>query len=161
MNMMKALLLALALSIPMAAMALTDDEYMDYTAALNDGNVKKVKQYLDSGDTNVNDVFFAWSPLQIAANKGQLPLVKLLVEKGADLNYVHPVTRMNALHMAASSNHPQVVKYLVSKGIDLDAKLKNDVSIIRVLRDLGHNDMVELLLAAGVKDDGCKMEKCL
>jgi ankyrin repeat protein len=114
---------------------------------------------LDSG-VDVNEKFFAWSALQIASNKNQLGVVKLLVERGAEVNYVHPMTKMSAGQMAAYDGYTDLVKYLSSKGADWNLKLKGDVSIVRVVRDTGNTKMVDLLLSLGAKDDGCKEEKC-
>ncbi len=155
MKMMKALILAAAISIPMSALAqVTDDEQVVFTEALRDGNIKVVKKFLNA-NAGVNDLYFGWSALQIAANKGQLEVLKLLIEKGADINYQHPISKNTALHLAALSDHPEVVKYLISKGADVNVKLRAGVSIIRPLRDEGNIKMVDLLLAADTKEEGC------
>jgi ankyrin repeat protein len=159
MKMIKALFLAAVLLLPVAAFAMEGEQQVDYTEALRDGNVKKVKKYLDSG-LDVNEKFFAWSALQISANKNQLGVVKLLVDRGADVNYVHPMTKMSAGQMAAFDGYTEIVKYLSSKGADWNLKLKGDVSIVRVVRDTGNTKMVDLLVSLGAKDDGCKEEKC-
>ena len=159
MKMIKALMMVIALSIPFASFAMEGDQQVEYTEALRDGNVKMVKKYLDSG-TDVNEKFFAWEALQIAANKNQLAVVKLLVERGADVNYQHPMTKMTAAQMAAYDGYTEVVKYLSSKGADWSLKLKGDVSIVRAVRDTGNTKMVDLLISLGAKDDGCKEEKC-
>lgn len=159
MKMIKALMMVIALSIPFASFAMEGDQQVEYTEALRDGNVKMVKKYLDAG-TDVNEKFFAWEALQIAANKNQLAVVKLLVERGADINYQHPMTKMTAASMAAYDGYTEVVKYLASKGADLNLKLRGDVSILRAVRDTGNTKMVELLVSLGAKDDGCQEEKC-
>ena len=159
MKMIKALMMVIALSIPFASFAMEGDQQVEYTEALRDGNVKMVKKYLDSG-TDVNEKFFAWEALQIAANKNQLGVVKLLVERGADINYQHPMTKMTAAQMAAYDGYTEVVKYLSSKGADWSLKLKGDVSIVRAVRDTGNTKMVDLLISLGAKDDGCKEDKC-
>ena len=156
MKMIKALILAVAISVPMSVFAqVTDDEQVVYTEALRDGNVKVVKKFLDT-DAGVSDVYFGWSALQIAANKGQLEVVKLLIDRGANIDYQHPISKNTALHLAALSNHPEVVEYLISKGADVNIKLRAGVSIIRPLRDEGNTKMIELLLAAGTKEEGCE-----
>jgi ankyrin repeat protein len=158
MKMIRALILAAVISVPMSAFAqVTDDEQVVFTEALRDGNVKVVKQFL-AANAGVNDLYFAWSALQIAANKGQLEVVKVLIDKGADINYQHPISKNTALHLAALNNYPEVVTYLISKGADANIKLRADVSIIRVLKDEGNTKMVEILMAAGAKDDGCQGE---
>jgi hypothetical protein len=45
MKMIKALLLAAVLLLPVAAFAMEGEQQVDYTEALRDGNVKKVKKY--------------------------------------------------------------------------------------------------------------------
>jgi len=159
MKLVKALILSLALASPLTALALGSDEQVEFTEALGNGNVAVVKKYLDNG-VGINDQYFAWSALQIAANKNQLEVVKLLVEKGADLNYKHPITKMTALALAAVDGYTDVVSYLLSKGADPNVKLRGNVSIVRVVRDDGNTAMVDLLLKNGAKDDGCKEGKC-
>jgi ankyrin repeat protein len=159
MKMVIALMMVIALSIPFAASAMEGEQQVKYTEALRDGNVKLVKKMLDSG-VDVNEKFFAWSAIQVASNKGQLAVVKLLVQKGADVNYQHPMTKMTAFHLAAYENFPELVKFLAANGADLGLKLRGDVSIVRAVRDAGNPKMAELLLSLGVSEDGCKDEKC-
>ncbi len=159
MKMVKALMMVIALSIPFATFAMDGEQQVKYTEALRDGNVKLVKKMLDSG-VDVNEKFFAWSAIQVAANKGQLSVVKLLVQKGADVNYQHPMTKMTAFHLAAYENYPELVKFLAANGADLSLKLRGDVSIVRAVRDAGNPKMAELLVSLGVSEDGCKDEKC-
>jgi ankyrin repeat protein len=159
MNIVKALIAAAALCMSFSAFALTDDEQVEYTDAVNNGKVKIVKKYLDQG-VNVNERYFAWTPLQMAAVKGQLEVAKMLVEKGAELDYKHPVTKMTALHMAAEEGHEEVVKYLLSKGANPNVKLKANVSLMRLIKDQGNTKMLAILEAAGAKDDGCQEARC-
>jgi ankyrin repeat protein len=159
MKMVKALMMVIALSIPFAASAMEGEQQVKYTEALRDGNVKLVKKMLDSG-VDVNEKFFAWSAIQIASNKGQLAVVKLLVQKGADVNYQHPMTKMTAFHLAAYENFPELVNFLAANGADLNLKLRGDVSIVRAVRDAGNPKMAERLISLGVSEDGCKDEKC-
>jgi ankyrin repeat protein len=152
-------MMVIALSIPFAASAMEGEQQVKYTEALRDGNVKLVKKMLDSG-VDVNEKFFAWSAIQIASNKGQLAVVKLLVQKGADVNYQHPMTKMTAFHLAAYENFPELVNFLAANGADLNLKLRGDVSIVRAVRDAGNPKMAERLISLGVSEDGCKDEKC-
>ena len=156
MKMIQALLLALSLSLSASAFAIYDDDYMPYTAALGEGNLKFVKSMIESDKAKVDEKFFGWTALQIAANKGQLAVVKYLLDKGADINYVHPVSRNTAFHLAALSNHKEMVKYLAERGADKNINLKADVSLIRPLRDEGNLDMVNFLLGLGVSEEGCQ-----
>jgi ankyrin repeat protein len=96
----------------------------------------------------------------MAATKGQLAAVKYLTEKGADVNYVHPLTKMTAFHLAAYDGYEEVVKYLAAHGADINKKMRGDVDIIRIVRDTGNTKMVELLKSLGVREDGC-LGECL
>jgi uncharacterized protein len=158
MNMIKGLLALIALCFSLNSFALTDDEYMELTEALGSGNIKVVKKYMEADPKLVNEKFFAWEPLQMAATKGRFETVKYLVEKGADLNYAHPASKMTAFHLAAFDGYEDIVKYLAAKGADVNIKMKGDVSIIRVLKDEGprSENMIKLLTSLGVSEEGCQ-----
>lgn len=163
MKFLKVVLAALVLSLSfnaMAAKTLTDDEYMEFTGAVGEGNMKVVKKYIDGG-LDINTPFVGWSPLLMAAAKGQFDLVKYFTEKGADVNYTHPITKWTAFMHAAYDGNQAMVTYLAGHGADINRKMRADVDIIRVVRDTGNTKMVDFLLAMGVKNDGCQEEKCL
>jgi ankyrin repeat protein len=163
MKFLKVVLAALVLSLSfnaMAAKTLNDDEYMEFTGAVGEGNMKVVKKYMDEG-LSVDYNFVGWTPLLMSAAKGQFELVKYFAEKGADLNYTHPITKWTAFMHAAYDGNVEMVQYLADKGADINKKMRADVDIIRVIRDSGNTKMVDYLLSIGVKNDGCQDEKCL
>lgn len=162
MNKLRALFAVVALSFSMHAFAMTDDESVEFTSAIGNGDLKTVKKYVAKDPKVINEKFFAWSPIQMAATKGKLEMVKYLKEKGADLDYVHPATKMTAFHLAAFDNYEDIVNYLAKSGADIQKKMKGDISIVRVMKDEGERGekMVKLLISLGVKDDGCVDEKC-
>ncbi len=163
MKLLKVLLAALIFSFSlnaMAAKALTDDESIEFVSAIGDGDMKVIKKYMESG-VDVNAGYFAWTPLLIAAAKGQLEVVKYFAEHGANLDYVHPITKWTAFHHAAYDGKQEMVKYLAEKGADINKKMRGDVDIIRVVGDAGNAKMVEFLISLGVKNDGCQESKCL
>lgn len=162
MKLIKTMLAVLALGFSinaMAATALTDDQSVEFTDAIGKGDMKVVKKYMESG-VDVNAGYFAWTPIIMAAAKGQFEAVKYFAEHGANLDYVHPMTKWTAFMHAAYDGNEKIVKYLAEKGADINKKGKGDVSIIRYVRDTGNTKMVDLLLSLGVKDDGCLEEKC-
>lgn len=160
MKFFKAVLMAFALLFALTSQAgtLNDDEYMELSSALTDGKLDVVKRYIDKDTSLLGYSFYAWQPLQMAANHNQLAVVKYLVEKGADKNYAHPVSKMTAFHLAAFNGFEDEVKYLAASGVDINKKLKGGVSLIRVVKDEGNTKMVELLTNLGVKDEGCEGE---
>lgn len=152
------MVLAMLFTISSQAGTLTDDEYMELSGALTDGKLAVVKRYIDKDPTLLKYSFYAWQPLQMAANHNQLAVVKYLVEKGADKNYAHPASKMTAFHLAAFNGFEDEVKYLASAGVDINKKMKGDVSLIRVIKDEGNTKMVDLLLKLGVSEEGCQGE---
>jgi uncharacterized protein len=160
MNMLKTLFAVLALSFSLNSLAVTDDEQVEFSDGLTEGKMKVVEKFVKADKNIVNEKFFGWSPIQMASNKGQMDVVKYLLSKGADINYMHPVAHHTAFHLAALNGHLELAKYLASKGADVNTKLKADVSLIRYFRDAGSPEMVKEMTALGVKDDGCTEGKC-
>ena len=160
---MKALSSLLAIFVALFslnALALNDDQELEFTGAVNEGDIKTVKRYVETTDVKIDDSYFAWTPFLMTAAKNQLEVMKYLVTKGANITYTHPITRFNALHHAAFNGSKPMVDYLVKIGIDKTKKLKGDVSIIRALKEDGKVNMAEYLLSIGFKDEGCKEKRC-
>ena len=160
---MKTLSKLLAISVAMFslnALALNDDQELEFTGAVNEGDLKTVKMYVETTDVKIDDSYFAWTPFLMTAAKGQLEVMKYLVNKGANITYTHPITEFNALHHAAFNGHKAMVDYLVKIGIDKSKNLKGDVSIVRALKEDGRDNMSEYLLSIGFKDEGCQEKKC-
>lgn len=160
MKLLKAGLVLLTMCLSLNAFALTDEEYLEFTEALTNGNVKVVKKYVEADPAIIKQKFFAWEPLAMAASKNQFEVVKYLVSKGADKDYVHPASHNTAFHMAAFNNDVKTLKFLAASGADVNKKLKGDVSLIRYFTEQKDQAMVKLLTDLGVKNDGCQEEKC-
>lgn len=160
MNFIKTAIMVFTMLFAIASQAgtLNDDQYMELSGALTDGKLDVVKRYIDKDPSLLTYSFYAWQPLQMAANHNQLAIVKYLVEKGADKNYAHPASKMTAFHLAAFNGFEDEVKYLASAGVDINQKMKGGVSLIRVIKDEGNTKMVELLTQLGVKEEGCQGE---
>ena len=161
MKFLNALLAAIVLSFSMNAMAaVSDDDAIEFVEAITSGNMKIVKKYVEADVANANYKSFAWSPIQMAANKNQLEVVKYIVSKGGDLNYIHPLSHNTAFHLAVFNGYPEMVKLVAASGADINIKLKAEVSILRAVKDVNDKPMVELLTKLGVKEDGCLEERC-
>lgn len=153
-------LLALGLSLNVSAALLTDEDEMIFKDAITEGNIKVVEKFIKTEPKVVNEKFFGWSPLQMATNANQPAVMKLLIAKGADINYVHPTAVHTAFHLAALNEYKDLCTLLAKSGADVNLKLKADVSLIRYFRDRENKGMVDFLTGLGVKDDGCLEEKC-
>ena len=147
------------LVVSMHAIALNDSEEMEFVGAVNDGDIKIVKRYVETMNVNLEDSYFAWTPFLMSAAKNQMEVMEYLKANGANINYTHPVTRFNALHHAAFNGNKEMVKYLIGIGIE-QKNLRANVSLIRALNEDNKKDMAKYLISLGVKDDGCQEQRC-
>ena len=160
MKFLSGLLAIFVATFSLNAIALNDDQELEFTGAVNVGDLKTVKKYIETTDVKIDDSYFAWTPFLMTAAKNQLEVMKYLVEKGANITYTRPITRFNALNHAAFNGSKPMVDYLVEIGIDKTKKLKGDVSIIRALKEDGKGKMADYLLSLGFKDEGCQEKRC-
>jgi ankyrin repeat protein len=100
-----------------------------YAAARNNADPEVVKVLLAHGISPnwfpPKGVYHDRSMLQAAIMGKNLSVIKLLVERGADINYVDPFDG-SALHYALDGTDFYMAAYLVDEGIDL--KLLNSTS---------------------------------
>src|SRR5262249_49776306 len=90
------------------------------------------------------------TPLIQAAIKGHLPVVKFLVERGADVNKVDADGR-SALLAAARDGHLSIVEYLIEYGTDINQTDKRNVGLLTNLLLEGHIAAADSLLQKGVE----------
>jgi ankyrin repeat protein len=89
------------------------------SSAAYEGHVEEAKFLLRSG---LDLERHGGKALQIAARRGQMEMVRLLVEEGANINYQvfheHADKSATPLHNAALFGHLPIVKYLLEHGAD-------------------------------------------
>ena len=88
-----------------------------------------------------------YTPLDLAAREGDLEMVKLLVDNGANVNNYKP------LHLASEKGYLEIVTYLVEHGANLndpDIEIRFDgLSPLHEAVRGGHFDVVEYLVEQG------------
>jgi ankyrin repeat protein len=85
------------------------------------------------------------TPLMIAAIRGSLPAVKLLLGRGAALNRAG----WTPLHYAASGPDNGVTAWLLTQGAAVDARSPNGTTPLMMAARYGNSLLVPLLLKAG------------
>nr|CTP80911.1 BMA-ACBP-5 [Brugia malayi] len=93
-------------------------EQIEWFAALDEGNVKKLKDLLVSNlalleERNENQL----TALHWASDRGKLELVEFLVDAGADVN-IQDYGGQTPLHYAVSCSHRSVTDFLLKNGAD-------------------------------------------
>jgi ankyrin repeat protein len=89
--------------------------------------------------------------LIIAASKGDMPAVKLLLAKGSPVSETDKATGSNPLFEAIWIDNLEMVKLLVEHGANVNAKLNNGKSMLDVAKTKGRSDIIALLESKGAK----------
>jgi ankyrin repeat protein len=124
-------------------------------SAAKAGDVAKVRELLDNG-SQPNELEQGFSALMYACEKGNLEIVQLLVDRGADVNAREPAFHFTPLMAAASgkgfSDEAQkesrglaIVELLVQHGANVNAAGKNGQTAIKFATESGHQQIVTFL----------------
>ncbi|HFU7058131.1 ankyrin repeat domain-containing protein [Bacillus thuringiensis] len=117
--------------------------------AIKIGDINKVKQLIgnDTKLINTKTSFGTW--LHIAAKKGNLDIVKFLVQEGIDIDARGGTFDSSALNLAAGSGYLDIVKHLVKAGAELDVSLAKRNPLFGAIYG-GHKNVVEFLVEKGI-----------
>ena len=112
------------------------------------GNLELVQLLLDhSADPNLRDGA-GGTLLMLAAGGGHVPIVELLVKRGADIDAEHQEHGFTALHCACLSNLPDCAAVLVRSGCDATMKDRQDGRTGKQYAEIkGHAAVLERLAA--------------
>ncbi|GEM_PF-4622345 len=150
-----------ALALAIIAMPQTDLNKSDhhYRTALHWGVYKKdrkiIKALLTSqrqGVVKVDPIEdHGWTPLQLAAENGDVNIIKRLLKSGADINHAN-LDKWTVLMIAAANAREEAVKELLYpsvsgvKGADINAVNKDGETALMKAIDAGSYESVEELL---------------
>lgn len=95
-------------------------------------------------DDTISGTILHW-----AAKLGHFRLVKMVLEKGADVNERTTPIQVTALGIAASGDHLEIVRELLNHGADPNIKFDRDTTAIMGACSVGNLEMVQLLVEKG------------
>jgi ankyrin repeat protein len=117
-----------------------------YWKAIKEGNEEEVSRLLDADPTLVEkEELYGDRPLAIAAEARQLGMVKLLVQRKADVN-ASGACGWTALHYAARSRLKEMVAFLLSKGAQARIRDMEGKTPLRYAFDMAQAGVMQMLL---------------
>ena len=122
-----------------------------FMKAVHSDDLSSVQAFIKSGG-DVADPNLPVYPLHIAAACGFNELAKILIDKGADVNFTSGVKISGpaALHLAAEKGHTTMIALLAEAGADVNLQATEHAATPLHLAALnGHMDAAKALLAAG------------
>jgi len=112
----------------------------------SDNNVSEARRLIPSG-TDVDALgMLCYTPLQWAASKNHLEMVKFLISKGANLNVVGHGSM--PLHSVIITDRIEIIKVLIANGVNATNE-RNDRTPLMLATYFGHIPIVQLLIANG------------
>ena len=132
-----------------------DQRQLRLIAAAAQANEARIRDILaeETSWTSHTDRDALRQSLQKVANRGKLPLVRLLLEHGADVN-TRRENEIPALYKAAENGHAAVVAELLAHGADPNWRHRNGQTALYGASMRGHNAVVKLLLEGGANVEG-------
>ncbi|GIO03543.1 hypothetical protein J5TS2_42110 [Brevibacillus halotolerans] len=136
--------------------ARTDGMFTELNTAIREGNLNEVQRLLDEGASpniaadygvGADAVDVGNLSLAVNFNEDPVPMVKILLEAGAD-----PLEDFPAMHDAVEKGNLEVVELLTQYGADVDSGLQSavmfdQVDIVRLLLDHGADPNKGVMLA--------------
>ena len=121
-----------------------------FTQSLIDGDTTTAETMIDNGDAGVNEeIGFGKTPIFYAVENDQKEMLKLLLEKGAEVD-VRDEEGRGPLTMAAKKGKNEMVKTMVKAGGNPDSKGKEGMTPLMIYAE--RNDglkMAEFLVENG------------
>ncbi|MEM0993728.1 MAG: ankyrin repeat domain-containing protein, partial [Bacteroidota bacterium] len=118
-----------------------------FMRAIDDGDKELVTYFLDKGDIDVNGIGrHEFTPLMLAASEDHPEIVRLLIDRGARINFMNS-NGWTALIEAADEGSYASAIVLIEAGADIDLHEKEGGrSAVVMSASEGHLNLLELLL---------------
>ena len=94
-----------------------------------------------------------FSPLALACQNGSLPIVKKLIQAGADPNQRITINHITAVYLAAAKKQPLIVQYLLAHGASPMIPGQEGFYLIHMLAKAGLDHLIRLVVSRGTSVD--------
>ncbi len=135
--------------------------YCDISVAAKIGYYQRVKELVDQYGELVNMLpdyvtYYNGLALRNAASAGHMEIVKLLLERGANVNEAEPgiAPYGGALHSAIGGGHWAIAKLLLEHGADPTAMVESSGDILSMARHVGALPEVIGMIEAAIVSSG-------
>lgn len=128
---------------------------------LNYPDIDLVEKLLDEG-SGIDDTFEGYTPLAVAINKREIEIIKLLLDRGADINKKSVVsygafspndTLYPILIASKYSTDINILSLLIKRGAIIDIKNQHGATALMLAVNNKNVDAIKLLLDAGADID--------
>lgn len=147
---MKKLILITCMTTLLAAIPAQATELTD---AIDNGNQPKAESLIKNGaDVNTKD-YLGFTPLHIAAYRGDVKIIKLLLAKGADIKSKDTANTSGPLFQAVTVKNDKNVaaaQLLIDAGADINEKNIGGYTPLHTAASDGSIEIVKILVAKGV-----------
>jgi ankyrin repeat protein len=122
--------------------------------AVKTRNKEKVEFALEQRPSDINQQSQTMknTPLHIASSNGDIEIVKLLIENGADVNKQNK-DGTTALYIASQRGDIEIVKLLIQNGADVNKQNKDGKTALYIASKWGYPTIVKLLSDKEAKVD--------
>ena len=147
------LVLMTSVFVPFALFAASAAEVpVDIHEAVRSGNVEKIETALKSGEDVNSPDNWGRTPLIVALQQRQAPVVEMLIDRGASVATTDAWGRTPLL-VATQLKNTAAIRLLLEKKSDVNAANKNDITPLIAAAQTGNQEAATLLLGAGAAPD--------
>jgi hypothetical protein len=137
--------------LPVAAKPNAAAAPLSLHSAIAKGDYANALKMIDQGtDLEAKDPGAGASPLHYAVMKGALPMIGMLVQRGADVNS-RTKSGTAPLHTAVLYNHYEAAEYLIAKGADVNLKSTSGVTPLELALTAKYKHLEKLLRDHGAR----------
>lgn len=111
------------------------------------GDTQQIELMVNSGaDLETSDSDWGMSPLELAAELGNAPVVSLLLSSGVSAD---SISTASPLYLAAANRHSEIVSTLINAGANVHFTHEDGLTPLFEAAGCGHLRVVELLVESG------------